>query len=280
MRGLLENFGIALCGLATSILVAIADVAVARITGYDPFTFFLWFVVPAGALFIGYAAASGYYFGSLYFHKKPNTILLIQMMTVAGLTQLLIYWLGYATMVFDDGSRVADLIPFSEYLDVSLTAAHYRIARASSNIGEVGTFGYWLAAIQFVGFLVGGLNIFMLLRSKPVCQSCNSYLRPLAKKQKSFADAEAAGGYYNRLTTLAVDGQGFAALIRSEAKVDKVAKGAMQVDTSLLGCPACKAQMVEEKFQGYNGQEWKDLSKLDRRVNVPPGVDLSPVFRG
>jgi hypothetical protein len=279
MRGLLENFGIALCGLATSILVAIANVAVARITGFDFFTFAIWIFVPAGALFTGYAAASGYYFGSLYFHKKPNAILLIQMVMIAGLTQLLIYWLGYATMVLDDGRRVADLIPFGEYLDLLLTTAHYRMARAS-DMGEVGTFGYWLAAIQFAGFLVGGLSIFISLREKPLCQSCNSYLRPLAKKQKSFADAEAAGGYYNRLTTLAVDGQGFAALIRSEAKVDKVAKGAMQVDTSLLGCPACKAQMVEEKFQGYNGQEWKDLSKLDRRVNVPPGVDLSPVFRG
>jgi hypothetical protein len=280
MRSLLENFGIALCGLATSILVAITNVAVARITGFDLFTFSVWFVVPAGALFIGYAAASGYYFGSLYFHKKPNAILLIQMVTVAGLTQLLIYWLGYATMVLDDGRRVADLIPFSEYLDVSLTAAHYRMARASSDMGEIGTFGYWLAAIQFVGFLVGGLNIFMLLRSKPVCQSCNLYLRPLATKQKRFADAQSAGGYYNRLFTLPVDGRDFAALIRSEVKVDKVAQGAMQVDTALLGCPACKSQIVEEKFQQYNGQQWKDLSELNRRVNVPRGADLSLVFRG
>jgi hypothetical protein len=62
--------------------------------------------------------------------------------------------------------------------------------------------------------------------------------------------------------------------------LDKFAQGVLQVDTSLLGYPACKAQMVEEKFKGYNGQEWKDLSKLDRRVNVPSGVDLSPVFRG
>ncbi|RMR00730.1 hypothetical protein ALP95_200003 [Pseudomonas savastanoi pv. glycinea] len=37
MKGLLESFGIALCGLATSILVALANVVVARMTGFDFF---------------------------------------------------------------------------------------------------------------------------------------------------------------------------------------------------------------------------------------------------
>jgi hypothetical protein len=280
MKGLLEGFGIALCGLATSILVAIANVAVARIVGFDFFTFSIWVVVPAGALLTGFAAASGYYFGSLYFHKKATATLLIQMVVIAGLTQLLIYWLGYATMVLDDGRKVVDLVPFGQYLDITLTKAHYRIGRGAVDTGEVGAFGYWMAAIQFVGFLVGGLAIFMFLRKKPVCQSCNLYLRPLTKKQKSFANGDTAAGYYDRLFTLPVDGPDFAELIRSVAKVAKPAQGALQVDTTLLGCPACKTQMIEEKVKVYNGKEWKDLNKLHRRVNIPPSINLSPVFRG
>lgn len=280
MKGLLESFGVVLCGLATSIMVAIANVAVARIVGFDFFTFSIWVVVPVGALLTGFAAASGYYFGSLYFHKKATAILLVQMVVIAGLTQLLIYWMGYATMVLDDGRKVADLVPFGQYLDISLTKAHYRIGRGATDTGEVGTFGYWMAVIQFMGFLVGGLAIFMFLRAKPVCQSCNLYLRPLAKKQKCFANAESAGAYYDRLFTLPVDGPDFAELIRSAAKVDKPGQGALQVNTSLLGCPTCKAQMVEEKVKGFDGKEWKDISKLDRRVNIPHGVDIAPVFRG
>lgn len=38
VKGLLESFGIALCGLATSILVALANVVVARMTGFDFFS--------------------------------------------------------------------------------------------------------------------------------------------------------------------------------------------------------------------------------------------------
>lgn len=280
MKRLLESFGIAFCGLVTSVLVAIANVAVARMTGFNFFTVSVWVIVPVGALLTGFAAASGYYFGSLYFHKRATTILLIQMVVIAGLTQLLIYWLGYATMVLDDGRKVADFLPFGQYMDLMLTKAHYRIGRGQTDTGEVGSLGYWIAGAQFVGFLVGGLAVFCYLTSKPVCAACNLYLRPMAKKQKVFADADAAGGYYDRLFTLAVDGPEFAALIRSEAKVDKVAQGALQVETSLLGCPVCKAQMVEEKVQGYNGTEWKSLNNLERRVNIPSGIDLAPVFRG
>ena len=280
MKSLLEGFGVALCGLATSILVALADVAVARMTGFDFFTFSIWLVVPAGAVVTGFAAASGYYFGSLYFHKKASASLLVQMVLIAGAAQLLIYWTGYATMVLEDGRKVADLVPFAQYMDITLTKAHYRIWRGQADTGELGNMGYWIAVAQFAGFLVGGVAVFGDLKAKAVCGSCDLYLRPLAKKQKSFADAEAAGGYYNRLFTLPVDGPEFAELIRWKAEVDKPAQGALQVDTSLMGCPSCKAQMVEEKVQGYNGKEWKGLAKLTRRVNIPSGVDLAPVFRG
>jgi len=279
MKSLLESFGIALCGLATSILVALADVAIARMTGFDFFTFFIWVVVPAGALLTGFAAASGYYFGSLYFHKRAGASLLIQMVLIAGAAQLLIYWIGYATMVLEDGRKVADFVSFGQYMDLILTKAHYRIGRRQYDMGEVGTMGYWIAAAQFVGFLIGGLSIYFVLKARPVCQACNLYLRPLAKKQKVFADADAAGGYYNRLFTVPVDGPEFEALIKSEAKVKKVAQGALQVDTLLLGCPTCKAQMIEEKVKVFDGKEWVDVDKLHRRVNIPQGIDLAPVFR-
>lgn len=279
MKSLLESFGVALCGLATSILVALADVAIARMTGFDFFTFSLWVVVPAGALLTGFAAASGYYFGSLYFHKRASATLLIQMVLIAGAAQLLIYWTGYVTMVLEDGRKVADFVPFGQYMDLILTKAHYRIGRGQMDTGEVGSLGYWIAAAQFVGFLLGGVGIYFHLKAKPVCGPCNLYLRPLSNKQKVFADPDAAGGYYDRLFTLPVDGPDFTELIKSEAKVDKVADGALQVNTSLLGCPICKAQMIEERVKGFNGKEWKDINKLDRRVNIPKGIDLAPVFR-
>lgn len=60
MKSMLESFAIALCGLATSVLAALANVAIARATGADIFTLALWVVVPVGALMVGCVAASGY----------------------------------------------------------------------------------------------------------------------------------------------------------------------------------------------------------------------------
>lgn len=280
MKGFLRSVGVAFCGLVTSVLVAIANVAFARLTDFDFFTFSIWVIIPAGAIATGLAAASGYYFGSLYFHKRPTRVLLLQMVAIAGLTQLLIYWLGYSTLVLDNGRKLADFIPFSQYMDVMLTKAHYRIGRAHADTGEVGSFGYWIAGLHFLGFLFGGLVVYVYLKTKPVCDACELYLRPLAKKQKVFADSDAASSYYDRLFTLPVDGPDFASMIRSDATVDKPQAGAIRVDTSLHGCPTCKNQMVEETVQGYNGSDWKNLTDLDRKVNLAPGVDLTPVFRG
>lgn len=278
MKGFLETFGVLLCGLATSILTAIAVVAISKVTGFDIFTFSLWFVVPVGALLTGFAAAAGYYFGSLYFHKRATWHLLIQMVVIAGVTQALIYYMGYATMVLDDGTKISDVIPFWNYLDILLTSAHYQVGRTMADTGEVGSFGYWLAGFQFVGFLVGGFAIWAFLQAKPICQKCDLYLRPLAKREKSFRDAEAASPYYDALFQHPVDGPEFSELIRSESKVQASA-GALHIKTVLHGCPLCKAQLIEEEVQVYNGSEWKQVDKLHRKVQIPDGIDLVSVFR-
>ena len=271
------SLAIAVCGCLTSVVTAVAVVEASKLTGYDLFTFSLWVVVPVGALLTGFAAASGYYFGSLYFHKRAGLALLVQMVVTAGLTQLLIYYLSYQTFVLEDGRQVSELVPFANYLAITLTSAHYRIGRALTDTGEVGTFGYWLAALQFLGFLAGGLSVFGFLRAKPVCGKCNFYLRALKKHQRVFADSDSATQYYDNVFRHPVDGPDFAAAIRLDSKA-KAQKGAVLVNTILHGCPKCKSQMIEEKVQVYNGSDWKDASKLDRRVPIPDGVDLLPVF--
>lgn len=278
MKGIADSFGVAACGFVTSVLTALAVVVVSKMTGFDFFTFNIWIAVPVGSVLTGFAAASGYYFGSLYFHKRAGLSLLLQMVVIAGLTQLLIYYMQYNTLVLNDGRRVSDFIPFGQYIDISLTSAHYRVGRAMTDTGEVGSFGYWLAAFQFVGFLVGGLAVYGYLWSKPVCQTCNQYLRPLSKREKSFPDAGSASPYYDVIFQHPVDGPEFAALIRSEAK-SEAKQGALSVTTILHGCPKCKAQLIEEKVQVCNGSEWKDVSNLNRRVTIPDGVDLLGVFR-
>lgn len=279
MRSLGANLGVAICGLVTSILVAIANVAVSNITGFNLFGFSMWFIIPAGAVCIGAAAASGYYFSSLYFHKKPTWFLVFQMVIIAGLTQFLIYYLEYATLVLDDGRKASDLVDFAAYLDISLTKAHYRIGRAAHDTGEVGEFGYTLAMIQFVGFLLGGAGVSVMLWTKDTCGRCSSYLRPLAQKTKEFSGTDSCLGYYDQLFLHDVDSPEFASMIQVEP-VSGDNSGSIIVTTDLLGCPTCGDQLIHEKVEVANGDKLKNIRELERKVAIPEGVDLVPVFRG
>jgi hypothetical protein len=278
MKNLAGNFGVAVCGLITSIMVAVANVAIARKTSFDLFTLSIWVIVPVGALLVGMVSASGYYVGALWLHRRATRPLLAQMVFIAAFTQALIYWLGYTTTVLDNGSKLSDLIPFTRYVDIMLTSAHYRIGRMQADVGSVGAFGYVLAAIQFLGFLFGGLVVYAMLHAKPVCEPCNLYLRSLATKRKGYRSGEEASVYYDKLFSHPVDSEEFAALIQSEAKSGSH-HGAFQISTALLGCPQCKTQLITESVQVHNGREWKAMDELGRRVRLPEGTDLRPVFR-
>jgi len=276
MKKLLEPVGVTLIGLVTSLLTAIAVSTFAQATGINVFTFSIWLIVPVGAIGTGFVAASGYYFGSLYFHSKATRFLLIQMIVIAGLTNLLIYYLGYTTLVFDDGRRVADLLSFAEYLDVKLTTAEYRIRSAST--GEVGAFGYLLALLQFAGFLVGGYTIFNTLVEKPVCETCDTYLRTLAKREHQFKDSEPAIAFWNGLFDHPLDGPEFVKMLQPE-KMKQVELDTVQINTELRGCSTCKQQDVLQWVTIWNGKAWDAVPDMNRRLAVPEGMSLVSAFK-
>ena len=118
----------------------------------------------------------------------------------------------------------------------------------------------------------------MALRWKAVCPSCNSNLRPLFRREKTFPDANAASSYYDELFKHPLQSAEFTSLIRADA-VSKAQKGAFFVRTTLHACPKCKRQMIEERVQIHDGSGWKDADKLGRRMSIPEGVDLIGVFR-
>lgn len=275
----LRTLSVAACGLVTSLLTALLVTFIERLTGFDVFTFDIWFIIPAGAIATGIAAASGYYFGSLYFHTRPNVLLLLQMVVVAGCTQLLIYYMQYATLVLDDGRSASDLVPFAKYLDLSLTTAHYRVGRAGQvDTGEVGQLGYWLAIIQFVGFLLGGLGAFVILMEQPVCAHCKKYFRTLGKSDKFFENGDYLATYHDTLFQHPVESSEFAQMASEEHKV-KIAQGTWKQHLKLFGCPECKAQTIGSEVSVWNGRDWKSLKQLDRKISLPEGISLTGVFR-
>jgi len=80
--------------------------------------FMYWFVIPAGAICSGFAAASGYYAGARYFNHRPTKLLLLNMVVISIATFFLIHYINYYFLIID-GRQVRELVDFARYLDSS-----------------------------------------------------------------------------------------------------------------------------------------------------------------
>jgi hypothetical protein len=273
------HLGVSIFGLISFALVVLAVIVVDRLTGFNIFSFSFWVIVPAGALLTGAAAASGYYFGSLFFHTRPKWFLLVQILIVTAAAQLAIYYGEYRSFVLDDGTMASDVIGFWDYLDTYLRSMHLRAGRAHIDTGELGEFGYWLALIEFAGFIIGGISVFLILQNYPSCWKCNRYLRKLTKIGQMFPDHDDFARYYDTLFHHPVHSGHFADLMKGNPKIRKPALDTVMIESHLLGCTHCKTQLLTQKVQILGKKEWKDIPKLTRHVRLPDGVDLRPVIK-
>ena len=89
MKNLLQSLGVASCGLATSILAALINVAIARFFGIDFFTLSVWLVIPLGALVVGVTMT--------FLHSEDATVGVVTLLALTVLVPalasvLLHYW--------------------------------------------------------------------------------------------------------------------------------------------------------------------------------------------
>jgi hypothetical protein len=262
----------------TCVLAAVANVIVARITGFNLFTLKIWAIVPAGAAIIGFAGSSGAVLAARYFNIKPKWIDAIPMMFIAAATMGLIYYLDYATLVLDDGAKASKLVDFWTYVDLALTKTHMRFGRGARDLGEVGQAGYYLAAIEFFGFLAGGLATLGIIRGMTECARCGAYVRKLKEKKTpglTFDEAAALIDYFQNadLETM----QALLAWNPEERKLDAKSERAV-ITYTLYGCPGCRSEAIIATVNAFSGKEWKDVPALARRRNLDISASLRDAF--
>ena len=263
MKSIFEQLGIAFCGLITTLFAILAIAKVQTWTGFS-LTGVSVNLIPVGAIFAGFLAASGYYFGALYSQNRANKSLLFFMVIIAGLAQILIYWYKYTSLEVD-GQFARDLIPFGEFLRLILentTFTTYYQGTVLHKFENVGWFGYLLAAREFVGFLIGGFAAYTALRSKAICPSCNLYMRKLKKVQHTFIDTDSMDAYLLAWEIEPLTNQNISSLLVSNTMDEGLNKGVLRVTTVLLGCPICKNKILDHVVVIYNGKEWKYVTKL------------------
>jgi len=272
MRRGLAGPVVALAGLGTSFGTALVVAVVGSLTTFNVFTFSLWLVLPVGAIACGFAAASGYYFTSKYLHYRPGLIILALMVAGAAAAQLLIYWLEYRFMQVGT-AYVSDTMSFYDYLDRSLTTSHIRAGRTAADSGPIGSFGYWLAAIQFLGFLIGSILSFLMLRTHPSCSACSKYRQLLLEKSDEFSSRDHFLDHYHDLHAHQIGSREFYDRFWGGNSVH-IETGTIRLRHTIYECPDCYGQTLQEVGEVFNGQDWKSVRGLSRSVAVPPGIDL------
>lgn len=268
-----------IAGLVTFLGTVLALAVVEKITSMNLFSFKFWVIVPVGAILTGFAAASGYYLASVWLHVRPTLLLLVQMIVVAAFAQIAIYYAEYAMLVLDDGTRIAAAMPFLSYLDFILTHQHMRVGRAMVDTGEMGSFGYLMYAVEFVGFIVGGVAVYGHLSQAAACPHCDVYYRTIGKRDQHFKDQEQFAAYYDGLFSHPVDGPVFPRWLAYGSSKKDSKGSAVSVHSRLRLCPSCMSQIINQKVQVLAGNDWREVADLERTVEMPDGVNVGPAFR-
>jgi len=178
-----------------------------------------------------------------------------------------------------DGRKASDLIDFKSYVDLALTKTHMRIGRAAHDTGEVGEAGYYLAGIEFVGFLVGGAATLLIIRGMPECAQCGAYVRKLKTTMTPALPFQEAP----RVLDLFKTGdlklmQQLLAWRPEERKLEGNSERAI-ITYDLYGCPNCKSEVITASVRAFNGKEWKDVPSLSARRKVAADVSLRDSFK-
>jgi hypothetical protein len=239
---------ILIAGILTSIATVAINAIAARGGDGDLLSLSVWFIVPVGAIIGGMAAASGYYFAAVRTHTMPSRTFLLEMIGIAISTWVLALWVSYASAQSSDGTWVRSQLSFWDFF--KFQAEHTQLSiytRAGvSETGELGGLGYAREFVQLLGFMLGGLFVWVTLSEREVCATCRKYAReenlltkqPPIRLQKAIDESNLS----------------FPNLVRdAELAIGK--SPLVGMDLKLLQCPKCFAEWARPAVGVQSGRQ-------------------------
>ena len=261
-----RQVALAACGLVTTIAVVLLNAWVAGAANFNLLSLSFWFVIPAGAVIGGMAAAIGYYGGALLTQTMPTKQIAWSMVGIAAGAWFFSHWLEYASMTFADGTNVSDTVEFWEYLKFSaehqtLTIGTSRNPTSGVNTGELGVLGYAREGLQLLGFVGGGLSVYGFLRNKEACADCRRYA-----KVTRVLSGVSAGQFDDAIAHLGITVPGL--VEECESAIGE--RPLLGMNLTLAKCPTCYAFWARPEAI-VQGSQHTDVLPLCR-YEVEPGM--------
>lgn len=136
---------------------------------------YVFFIVPMGALLVGIIAGSGYGIASVWSGFRIGAYLAFAILALQIGVYFAAVYLHFRTLhliYLGTGAPV----PFTAYFHQFATAYTWRSANGQSS--PMGNVGYVIRLIEISGFAVGGLIAPAFLGARPYCELCGIYMKP------------------------------------------------------------------------------------------------------
>lgn len=266
-----EDMIVTAFGFVTSTGVAWLSWWMAANWDFAIYTWMFWFVVPAGAIACGFAAATGYWIGARLFNHRPSRGLLVNIVLVSLTTFFAIHHFHY-THDKVGGVPVEKLMSFGDYLTAVTENMTYKSSGGSSSDGgmELGKLGWGVAALQVIGFSIGGFIVYGVLTSVPYCDRCAKYLSDRKTRIAKWKDPTAWHPAFEQVAAHLQEGnlQGALDAHAPMGESRKLSIGSM-LTFELRKCPGCENRRLRLTAQQRNGNQWAQTARVDIPTEEP-----------
>ena len=280
-----QDFLVAGLGATTSIITAAILAAVELRFDFSLYSWMFWFVIPAGAILCGFAAASGYYLGARLFNHRPTGILLLNMVAISVATFFLIHYLDYFFLEIE-GKAVRDMVSFSQFLEIEIshTAVQFRLrTQALGGAVELGAWGYLYAGLQMLGFAVEGVAVYFHLKTLPYCDSCSKYLAKKGIQTRYTASSETLTNAVKDILQCLSESR-FQDAITAHAKragIDRYQKElVLRSQIQIKRCKSCNKHWLRFTVSKRTRDDWKDVDELGCQSFCSEPINVEGVVPG
>jgi len=252
---------VVVCGLITSVVVAVILGTIQSATGYVLYGYSWWFVLPVGAAVSGVVASMGYNWSAKALDYRPTAALLTAMVGISVATFFLIYWIDFTESNY--------ATTYSNFLTHQLNNTSISIGFKHKDTDfdtpdiDIGAAGYFFALLQIVGFGAGGYVMYSVLKDEAYCDRCETYMKEAGKQTRYFPTATeidaCTGVFLSKLRAghvqEAVDSH--AGSGTGKERMSDQFSSAVEVKR----CKTCSRGWLELSAQRRVENEWKSISE-------------------
>lgn len=157
-------------GAATTLVAFALVFALAR-SGTNIMGYYVNWILPMGAIFVGLVAASGYAVGAWFTGLRMTTRMAWSVVGQLLVSYFIAQYESYQLFV-SSGANMG----FWEWFDLSTRAFSFS-SRNGSPGSPLEIWGYAFRLLEVVGFVGGGVIVPLALSSKAYCDTCRTYKR-------------------------------------------------------------------------------------------------------